>query len=69
MIIERLRINEEETIDTKDGPVSFGPSYFMDVAINEEEVYSVPVEENTYRSLHSLMTLHDQPEQTNKHIA
>jgi len=59
MLIERLRVIDNAKIDTPQGLVSTPVTYSMDVAINEEQIMSVPISQDTYSSLHDIMTSHD----------
>jgi hypothetical protein len=57
MLIENLRV-VDNVLDTPEGQVIGPTTYFMEVAVNTEEVVSVPINSETYTTLHDLTTAH-----------
>jgi hypothetical protein len=62
MLIERLRVVDNDTIDTPEGKVVAPTTYFMDLELNEEESVAIPIDRGTYQALHNLATVRDTPE-------
>jgi hypothetical protein len=61
MLIERLRIVDMDSIDTPEGPVVAPTAFYMDVALNQEEMVAVPINRETYNALHNLYTADEVP--------
>lgn len=61
MLIENLRVVDNDTLNTPDGPVVAPTTYFMDVAISQEDMVAVPINPQTYEALHNLLTANEVP--------
>lgn len=62
MLIENLRVVDNDVLQTADGPVKAPVAYFMDIALNQEEVVAVKISGDTYGTLHALGTANEVPE-------
>lgn len=61
MFIEKLRIVDNDGIDTDEGRLVAPTTYYMDVALNEEETVAVPIDATAYKALHNLFTIDEVP--------
>jgi hypothetical protein len=61
MLIENLRVVDTNKLDTPTGPIAAPITYFMDIALNQEEVVAVPISGETFASLHNLATASEIP--------
>ena len=61
MLIERLRVIDSDSVDTSEGPITAPTTYYMDIALNEEESVAVPINRETYVALHNLETANEVP--------
>lgn len=62
MLIERLRVVDNDTIETPEGRMLAPTAYYMDLSLNQEEMVAVPINRDTYVSLHNLFTADEVPE-------
>lgn len=61
MLIENLRVVDTNKLETPGGSVGAPVTYFMDIALNQEEVVAVPISSETFASLHNLATASEVP--------
>ena len=61
-VIENLRVVDNDVLDTPEGQIVAPTTYFMDIALNPEEVVAVPINGETFGTLHALATANEVPE-------
>jgi len=56
MKIEKLRILDNDRMETPEGSIIAPTTYFMDVELNQEDSLAIPINAETYFVLHGLMS-------------
>lgn len=54
MLIENLRVVDNDTMDTPNGTVTAPVTYYMDVSLEDKKIVSVPINCTTFSTLHSI---------------
>jgi len=55
MLIEQLRVIDNDKIETPEGNIPAPTAYFMDVVVNEKKKASVSISQDVYTVLHNLV--------------
>lgn len=55
MLIEQLRIIDNDKIETPEGNIPAPTVYFMDIAVGEKKKASIPISQEVYTTLHNLV--------------